>query len=196
MPGPDTEQVYVKDRPAWRQWLMTNAAASGSIWLVFDKGLARTLTYEEIVEEALCFGWIDSVQRSLDDHRSMLYMAPRKPASAWSRLNKERVERLEAAGLMQPGGLAAVEIAKVSGRWTALDQVEQLTEPDDLAKALDADGMARAQWDGFPRSVRRAILEWIGNAEKPQTRAARIAETVTEAAGGRRAHQWRRPKED
>lgn len=191
----DSEQVYARDRGAWRQWLERHAATSPGVWLVYDKGPQRTLGYDDIVEEALCFGWIDSRPRSLDDYQAMLYIAPRKQRSAWSRVNKARVERLIAAGLMQPAGLATVEAAKASGRWTALDTVEQLTEPDDLRAALDANAAARAQWDGFPRSAKRAILEWLANAKKPETRAVRIAETVREAAHGRRANQWRQPKQ-
>ncbi|MHC1558111.1 YdeI/OmpD-associated family protein [Actinomycetospora sp. C-140] len=124
----------------------------------------------------------------------MLLLAPRKATSAWSRVNKQRVERLTAAGLMTPAGQAAIEAARATGRWAALDAVEDLTEPDDLRSALDAVPRARAAWDAFPRSVKRAILEWIAAAKKPPTRAARIAETVGEAAEGRRAHQWRQPR--
>ena len=141
----------------------------------------------------MCFGWVDSRPRALDDHRAMLLLAPRKPTSAWSRVNKQRVERLVAVGAMTPSGMAAVETAKANGRWAALDDVEDLVEPGDLREALDLRPDARAAWDAFPRSARRAILEWIAAAKRPATRAARVAETVAEAADGRRANQWRQP---
>ena len=118
-------------------------------------------------------------------------MTPRKPKSGWSRPNKERIERLLAAGLMAPAGLAAVEAARASGTWTALDAVERLEEPAELARALDADADARRHWDAFPRSAKRGILEWISNAKKPETRARRVAETARLAARDERANQWR-----
>jgi len=190
---PDAEQVYGPDRAAWRRWLEQHAAASGGVWLVFDKGPGRRLSYDDVVEEALCFGWVDSLPRTLDDARSMLYVSPRAPRSNWSRANSERVERLTAAGAMTPAGLAVVEAARASGTWSALDAVEDGVEPDDLRAALDAVPTARAAWDGFPRSARRGILEWVGSAKRPQTRAQRVATVVSEAAEGRRANQWRRP---
>lgn len=191
--GEDRPRVHVADRAAWRTWLHENATTSSGIWLVYDKGPDRRLGYDDIVEEALCFGWVDSRPRVLDDQKAMIMVAPRRPTSSWSRINKERVARLTEAGLMAPPGLAAVEAAKANGRWNALDAVEDLTEPDDLRAALDAQPVARAQWDAFPRSAKRAILEWITGAKRPRTRADRIERTVSEAAQGRRANQWRQP---
>ena len=149
--------------------------------------------YGDVVEEALCFGWVDSLPRKLDDQRSQLLVTPRKPGSRWSKLNRERVERLSAAGRMAPAGLAVVEAAKADGTWTALDAVEALEEPGDLRAALDAEPEARRQWDAFPRSTRRGILEWILAAKRPETRAARVRETAEQAARGVRANQWRQP---
>jgi uncharacterized protein YdeI (YjbR/CyaY-like superfamily) len=187
-------EVYVPDRAAWRAWLEENAGTSRGIWLVYDKGPGRRLSYPEIVEEALCFGWVDGQSRPLDDRQAMIRVTPRNPRSNWSRVNKERIERLTAAGAMTPAGLAVVEAAKERGTWTALDQVEDGVEPDDLRAALDAVPAARREWDAFPRSARRAILEWVGSAKRPETRAARVTATVSEAAEGRRANAWRQPK--
>lgn len=126
--------------------------------------------------------------------RSALLMTPRTLRSRWSRANKERVARLTEAGLMAPAGLAAVEErARESGAWTALDAVEDLVEPDDLRAALAADPAALGIWNGFPRSARRGILEWILDAKRPETREKRIRVTVEDAAAGRRANQWRTP---
>lgn len=187
-------EVYIPDRAAWRRWLSENAAGGQGVWLIYDKGPARRLSADDISEEALCFGWIDSKPRSLSATQAKIYVAPRKKGSSWSRLNKTRVERLTAEGLMDSRGLAVVEAARADGSWNALDLVETLTEPPELTAALDARPDARASWDSFPRSARRAILEWICNARTETTRAKRIQTTVDEAAEGRRANQWRQPK--
>lgn len=190
----DYPEVVVGSRAQWRDWLTANHDRVAGIWLVrFKRHVAdHHVTYDAAVEEALCFGWVDSRPRRVDDDRSALLMTPRKATARWSAANKERVERLTAAGSMTAAGLAAVETAKANGAWQALDSVERLEEPDDLAAALDAVPAARAAWDGFPPSARRGILEWILDAKRAPTRAKRIAETVSEAADGRRANQWPR----
>jgi uncharacterized protein YdeI (YjbR/CyaY-like superfamily) len=192
-PEPDIDRVHAETREQWRTWLAVNHKRSTGVWLVsWKQHTGRPyVSYDESVEEALCFGWVDSKARRLDDDRTMLWFAPRRPGSAWSRSNKERVARLEAAGLMRPTGLAVVNAAKASGAWTRLDEVEDLVVPPDLAAAFDAHPGARRQWDGFPRSVRRAILEWIVQARRAETRARRIAETAARAARGERANQPR-----
>jgi len=189
-------RVEAETRGQWRDWLARNHATSPGIWLLtWKKSSGRPhLAYDDIVEEALAFGWVDSQPKTVDSQRSARLLTPRKPGSNWSKLNKQRVERLTAAGLMHPAGLAAVAAAKANGRWTALDETETLAEPADLAAVLDANPAARRQWDAFPRSARRAILEWIGNARTDATRQARIGRTVSDAARGLRANQWRQPK--
>ena len=174
------EQVEVTSATELREWLQANHANSPGIWLVSYKKAAgeRYLAYEDIVREALCWGWIDSKARSLDELRSQLLLTPRKPASKWSRPNKIRVAELEAAGRMAAPGRAVVEAAKASGTWTALDDVENLIEPVELRAALDATPEARKNWDAFPRSTRRAALEWIAAAKRPATQERRIRETV------------------
>jgi uncharacterized protein YdeI (YjbR/CyaY-like superfamily) len=139
------------------------------------------------VEEAICFGWIDSTVNSLDDARGLQLMTPRKPKSGWTRLNRQRVADLEAAGLMTDAGRRAVEVAQANGWWTIYDPVEDLVEPDDLALALDEDPQARAAWDGFPPSARKQMLWWVVSAAKPETKAQRIATIVTKASKGERA---------
>ena len=191
----DRPQVLVEVRAQWREWLTANHATSTGIWLVrWKKPTGRPhVTYDEVVEEALCFGWVDSVPRRLDDERSQLLLTPRKPGSRWSGANKERIGRLLDAGLMAPAGLAVVERARADGSWEALDEVEALVEPPDLASALDAVPAARASWDRFPPSARRGILEWLLSARTAATRAKRVATIVGEAREGRRALQWRGP---
>jgi uncharacterized protein YdeI (YjbR/CyaY-like superfamily) len=158
------------------------------VWLVFWRQGAgrRGLTYEEAVQEALCFGWIDGQAAKLDDQRTMLRFSPRKRGSGWARTNKVRVERLLAEGLMAEAGLARVEEARRDGSWTLLDAVEDLLVPDDLAAAFAGHPGARERWDGLSRSVRRSTLEWIVQAKRPETRARRVEDTARKTASGER----------
>ncbi len=185
--------VHPLTRAEWRRWLEANHTRREGVWLVTfkkDTGQPR-VEYEEAVEEALCFGWVDSKPNTLDEQRSLLWFAPRKPRTGWSMPNKERVERLLAAELLAPAGLAKIEAAKADGSWTLLDSVEALEIPPDLAEALAAYPSAAANFDAFPRSVKRGILEWIAIAKKPETRAQRVAETARLAEDNVRANQWR-----
>jgi uncharacterized protein YdeI (YjbR/CyaY-like superfamily) len=164
-PGVDISQVEVTSRTALRAWLKAHHTQAASMWLVTWK--------------------------KPDDQRTMLLISPRKPASAWSKVNKDRVARLTAEGKMLKAGLAKVQDAKASGTWTKLDAVEALEVPADLARALAAREGATAYWDAFPRSAKRGILEWILQAKKPETREKRVIETADKAALNARANQWR-----
>lgn len=179
-----------------REWLAANHAGSEGVWLVTHKKSSDGpyVAMADIINELIAYGWVDSVQRRVDDDRSKLQITPRKPKSNWSKRNKERAERLIAAGRMAPPGMAMVELAKETGAWNALDAVERLEEPDDLRTALDADPAARTHFDAFPPSSRRAILEWITSAKRETTRTARITETVELASENLRASDWPRPK--
>lgn len=184
--------IHPRTRAAWRAWLEEHHGRIEGVWLIsYKKGTGKPrLEYEDAVEEALCFGWIDSKPGKLDDERSMLWFAPRQPGSNWARTNRERVERLTAAGLMRPAGLAKVEAAKRYGTWTALEAIDALQIPPDLTAALAANGAAGQHFTAFPRSVKRGILEWIASARKPETRAKRIEATARLAAENVRANQW------
>jgi uncharacterized protein YdeI (YjbR/CyaY-like superfamily) len=190
----DPEQLEVETREQWRNWLAEHHDRASGVWVVtFKRASGRpSVSYDALVEEALAFGWVDSRSKGLDEHRTQLFLTPRRPGSRWSRSNKARVERLLAAGRMAPAGLAAVERAHADGTWTALDAVEALEEPAELRSALDREPGARAHWDAFPPGARRALLDWIASARRAQTRARRIDETVREAAQGRRATERRR----
>ena len=146
----------------------------------------RYVSYEALVREALCFGWIDGQARGVDELRSSLLLTPRRSGSGWSRPNKIRVAELEAAGLMQPAGRAAIAAAQESGSWGLLDPVEALIEPDELRDALDANPAARAAWDAFPKSAKRLGLMKIVTAKRPETRAKWVASIVDAAARGSR----------
>jgi uncharacterized protein YdeI (YjbR/CyaY-like superfamily) len=140
------------------------------------------MSYEDMIEEALCFGWIDGVARALDDERSMLWLAPRKHRSVWSLPNKARVERILARGLVHPAGLAKIEAAKRDGSWNALDTIDRLEVPADLLSALEATPPAAANFAAFAPYQKRGLLEWVRQAKRPETRATRIAEVTRRSA--------------
>lgn len=169
----DAPMVEWIDRQAWRAWLEANHATLRGAWLVTRRD-ARTAVYEAAVEEALCFGWVDSTGAYIDDERGKLYFAQRKPTSGWAATNKTRVERLVADGLMAPAGLAAIERAKANGSWTVLDGPERLEVPPDLAAELGAHAPATAHFEAWPPSVRKQALTTIAQAKRAETRQARI----------------------
>jgi uncharacterized protein YdeI (YjbR/CyaY-like superfamily) len=187
----ELERLSIADRASWRAWLEKHHGRDTGVWLVsFKKATGKPrVDYDDAVEEALCFGWIDSLVRTLDGERAMQLFTPRKPRSPWSPSNRARVEKLVAAGLMRAAGLAKIEDAKRDGSWNAYAVAESLELPPDLRAALDAGpSRARTSWDGFSPSSRRAILWWVHSAKRPETRRRRIAQVVTEAARGRRAN--------
>ncbi|MET1071805.1 MAG: YdeI/OmpD-associated family protein [Umezawaea sp.] len=181
--GTGRTEIEIHSRAEWREWLLANHATSPSIWLVFwkkDSG-GPYVAYEDVVLEALCFGWIDGQARSVDAGRRSILMAPRKPRSGWAGTNKARLELLEAQGLMRPAGQAVVDAAKLDGSWTLYDDVEAGIEPPDLAAALDDDPAARAAWDARPPSFRRLWLGQLVLAKTDATRRKRISLAIAEA---------------
>ena len=193
---PDLPRVDVSSRGQWRDWLAEHHATSTGVWVVTTKKAFVTEAQEyvsarDLNEECLCFGWIDSKPARIDERRSALLCTPRKAGSSWSRVNKERYAQLAAEGQLAEAGRAAAEASKADGGWDRLNEVDALVEPADLVAALDADASARTYWDAFPASVRRGILEWIGNAKRESTRAQRIATTVDLAARNERALAWK-----
>ena len=185
--GDGIDRVHAANRSVWRSWLETHGETSAAVWLVYYKKSSGqpSITWSEAVEEALCFGWIDSKAKPIDDRRYMQYFSPRKPKSGWSQINKASVERLIADGLMREPGLRAIETAKANGSWTALDDIEALVIPDDLAAALAAAPGTRDRFDRLSRTNRRIILQRIATAKRPETRARRIAEAVAVVGEGR-----------
>ena len=187
----DAPRVHAETRAEWRAWLAGRGDLTSS-WLVsWRKPTGKpAVSYDDAVSEALAVGWVDSIQRKIDDERTMLYFAARKKGSGWARPNKIRIEALDAEGLMTDAGRAVIEQAKADGSWTLLDDVENLVVPPDLAEAFGRHPGSAQHWDDFPRSAKRGILEWIVQAKRPATRAARIEETALLAALGQRAAQW------
>ena len=183
----DHPHIQPKSRREWRSWLRRHHKSAAGVWLIYAKkhtGIP-SLTWQEGVEEALCFGWIDSLRRPVDDTYFKQLYTPRKPKSAWSAINKRTVERLIADGLMTAAGHAAIALAKTNGRWTALDHVERLEVPEDFKAALARNQKANAAFDAFTPFTRKLFLYRLNSAKRPETRAKRIAELI-EAAASRR----------
>jgi uncharacterized protein YdeI (YjbR/CyaY-like superfamily) len=190
MPALDeAPQVHADDRATWRAWLEANHGTAHGAWLVTwrPRSGRAGLEYDAAVEEALCFGWVDSTGGSVDDERGKLYFAPRKPRSVWAASNKARVERLIAEDRMAPAGLAAIERAKANGSWSVLDSAERLEVPDDLAAALEVRPPAAVNFAAFPPSARKMLLGWIAVAQRPETRVVRITKVAEAAARNERA---------
>ena len=189
MSGTGPAQFQPKSRREWRAWLARNHAKRAALWLVFgkkDSGV-KTLSYADAVEEALCYGWIDGKTNLLDAARYRQLFTPRRPKSGWSKLNKARVARLEAAGLLAAPGLAKIAAAKHDGSWTRLDAIEAFVMPEDLVAALKARRGATEKFAGFSASSRKGILGWIADARRPETRAARVSKAALMAARNLRA---------
>ena len=173
------EQITIESAAELREWLTQNHTSGESVWLVtWKKNSGQPyVSYDEIVDQCLCFGWIDSLPKKLDDKRFMLRISPRNPKSNWSGVNKQRIARLLESNLMQPAGLATVEHAKQSGTWTFLDDVERLEVPEDLQAEFENYPGSGEFFERFPPSSKRGILEWIKSAKTAATCNKRIVET-------------------
>lgn len=187
------QTFHAKARKEWRKWLEKNHQSEKSVWLIIYKKESDTQSvyYPEAVDEALCFGWIDSKPNKRDEHSYYQFFAKRNPKSNWSKVNKEKVAKLLEQGLMHRSGLEMIELAKQNGTWTALDEVENITIPDDLKMLFSKNKTAFENWENFPRSSKRGILEWIMNAKKPETLQKRIEETVSLAEKNIKANHYR-----
>ena len=191
-----TPAVEAPNREAWRQWLTQNHEQENAVWLIIDhkESGVDSVYYDAAVEEALCFGWIDSKPNKRDTGSYYLFFAKRKAKSNWSKVNKKRVEKLIKQGLMAAPGLQMIELAKQTGTWDALNDVENLVMPADLQDLFNKHPQALENYQNFPPSTQRSILEWILNAKKPETRTKRITETVQLASENIRANQYQKKK--
>ncbi len=182
----EVQKIYFADRKSWRDWLIKNHDKVGSIWLVHDKFAKQNkLSYDDIVEEALCFGWIDSTVKKLDDVRSQIYLSVRKPKSIWAKSNKVRVEQLIKSGLMTRTGLGVVEAAKRDGSWTMFDVVEDLILPEQLKEAFEKNKKAEANFEKFSVSLRKQILYYIYSAKQEETRRQRVQKLLPSLEAGK-----------
>jgi uncharacterized protein YdeI (YjbR/CyaY-like superfamily) len=179
-----------KTRKQWRAWLQKNHVTEKSVWLILYRKESKMsgIDYAAAVEEALCFGWIDSTVIGRDAESRYQYFTRRKSKSGWSKSNRERVERLIREGLMTPAGQAIIDLAKKSGTWEAMVDVENLVLPDDLKKRFGRNKKAFQNFSAFSPSSKKIILAWILNAKRPETRSKRIDETVTCAARNEKAY--------
>lgn len=184
---------YAESKEAWRNWLAQNYNQEKAIWLIIYKKATKipSVYYDEALNEALCYGWIDSKINKRDEQSYFQYFAARSPKSNWSRVNKEKIARLLEENKMAEPGLKMVEIAKENGTWDALNDVENLIIPPDLEKAFENYSPAKSNFQNFPHSIQRSILEWIFNAKRAETRAKRIQETASLAQDNIRANQYR-----
>jgi uncharacterized protein YdeI (YjbR/CyaY-like superfamily) len=176
--------LYARNRIEWREWLEKNHEKSPGVWLIYYKKNSEkpTVSYEDAVEEALSFGWIDSKVNALDEERYMQIFTPRKIGSIWSKINKQRVKKLLEQGLMNPAGLEKIKTAKKDGSWNFLDDVENLVLPPDLKEALDSNEAAKNNFETFNNSVKKQVLYWIKSAKRETTKKNRIKKTVKLAA--------------
>lgn len=186
------ETFNAPDRQTWRNWLLDNHASSKGVWLVYyKKNSGRpSISYAEAVEEALCFGWIDSRPNTLDAISYKQLFSPRKPKSPWSKINKERVSKLTQAGLMTEAGLAKIELAKKDGSWNFYDNIEEIELPPELIQALEQNPKANDYFQAFSPSSKKVILWWIASARRPETRQKRIEETVRLASQNIKANHY------
>ncbi len=182
----EIEEFCPKNNKEWREWLELNHVTKDAVWLIFYKKKSPNfnLEWSHSVDEALCFGWIDSTKRTLDSERYIQYFSKRKAKSNWSKINKEKVQSLIDQGLMQAAGYKSIEIAKENGSWTILDSVEALIVPDDLKEALIANKDAIEYFESLSNSTKKILLYWVFSAKRAETRQRRIA-VITENANNK-----------
>lgn len=187
----EIEYFYPESKALWREWLQKNHAQKQSVWLILyrKKSGIPTVSWSEAVDEALCFGWIDSKKKPIDEEKSIQFFSKRKAKSTWSKVNKEKIQQLIDEGKMTQSGLASVDIAKQNGSWTILDEVEGLIIPKDLEIALMSKPGAKSFFTSLSKSVQKSMLQWLVMAKRPETRQNRIDEIVTSA------HQQEKPKQ-
>ena len=192
MPEVDYKTTHPKTRSQWRKWLEKNHSSSPGIWMIYYKKETgkRKFDMSEAVEEALCFGWIDSIAQKLDDERTMQKFTPRKPKSVWSKINKQRIEKLIKQKLMTPAGMNIMEAAKINGSWDTLTNTDLHAEnhsmPDELLKAFSKNKKALKNFQAFAPGYRKRFLFWIDSAKTPETKATRIKQTLRMAEANKK----------
>lgn len=185
--SPNGKDVFAPaSRGEWRTWLSVEADRSEGIWLVYRKKSSSLVgpLYPELVEESLCFGWIDSVTKRVDDDRLIQWFSPRRKGGIWSSLNKARIERLSSQGLMSERGQRVIDEAMDDGSWSQYDDVETLVVHDDMQKALDAAPVAREAWEALNVSTKKQYLWQVYSAKRTGTRANRIEALIQELSSG------------
>jgi uncharacterized protein YdeI (YjbR/CyaY-like superfamily) len=189
----EIESFCPKSREEWRLWLKENHVSKQGVWLIYykKKSGVSTITWSDAVEEALCFGWIDSIKKPIDEHTFMQFFCKRKPVSVWSKINKAKVQRLINEGLIMPAGHESIAIAKQNGSWIILDDVEELTIPEDLEKAFLTQPGSNDFFLSLSKSARKGILQWLVMAKWAETRQNRINEIAELASQKLKPKQFR-----
>jgi uncharacterized protein YdeI (YjbR/CyaY-like superfamily) len=187
----DIELFCPKNRMEWRQWLEQNHITKQSVWLVYNKKNSGnfSLSWSEAVDEALCFGWIDSTAKSIDENQYKQFFTKRNPKSVWSKINKDKIENLHKNGWIAKAGYEIIDIAKQNGSWTILDNIEALVIPEDLAEEFQKNPAAKDYYQSLSNSIKKQILYWVESAKRHETRQNRIQETI------RLANQNQKPKQ-
>ncbi len=189
----EVEDYCPYDKQDWRKWLELNHNKKEAVWLIFYKKKSpnHNLSWSESVDEALCFGWIDSTKKTIDEERYMQYFSRRKPNSIWSKINKEKVSKLIQNNLMTKAGFDSIETAKQNGSWTILDEVEALVIPEDLKEELANYKGSMEYFDSLSKSVKKILLHWVIFAKRTETRQKRILEIVENASNNLIPKQFR-----
>jgi len=189
----NVEDYCPHDKNDWRKWLELNHSKKNAVWLVFYKKKTpnHNLSWSESVDEALCFGWIDSTKKKIDNEKYKQYFSKRKAKSNWSKINKEKVNALIEQGLMKKEGYKSIEIAKENGSWTILDEVEALIIPENLKIALSNHKGSKKYFDGLSKSAKKILLHWIVSAKREETKQKRILEIVENASKNLKPKQFR-----
>ncbi len=193
MPKNEIETYCPKNRAEWRKWLEKNHQLKQSVWLISFKSSTNvpSVSWSEAVDEALCFGWIDSTKKTVDKERYMQYFSRRKPNSTWSKINKKKVAKLIQNNLMTKAGFDSIETAKQNGTWIIMDDVEKLIIPEDLRIALNKNESSMEFFQNQSKSIKKTMLHWVVIAKRIETRKKRIAEIARLAAKGIRPNQFR-----
>jgi uncharacterized protein YdeI (YjbR/CyaY-like superfamily) len=189
----DIENYCPNDRKDWRKWLELNHKSKDAVWLVFYKKKSPNynLSWSDSVDEALCFGWIDSTKRTIDEEKYIQYFSKRKEKSNWSKVNRDKVKTLIDQGLMTEEGYKSIEIAKENGSWTILDEVEALVIPEDLKREFATYKGSMKFFDSLSKSVKKGLLYWVISAKRKETRQKRILELVENASNNLKPKHFR-----
>ena len=189
----EVEDFCPRNNKDWREWLELNHNNKQAVWLIFYKKKSpnHNLNWSESVDEALCFGWIDSVKKTIDSERFKQYFSKRKAKSNWSKVNKDKVESLIEQGLMAEGGYKSIEIAKQNGSWTILDDVEGLVIPDDLRDEFAKFEGSKEYYESLSKSIKKMLLYWVVSAKRIETRQKRILEIAENASENLKPKQFR-----
>lgn len=189
----DVEEFCPNDKKDWRDWLELNHNKKEAVWLIFYKKKSPNynLSWSESVDEALCFGWIDSTKKAIDNEKYRQYFCKRKPKSNWSKINKDKVKTLMDLGLMKEAGYKTIEVAKENGSWTILDKVEALVIPEDLKSAFKKYKGSMEYFNSLSKSVKKQHLYWIVSAKRNETRQKRIQQIVENAGQNKKPKQFR-----